>query len=43
MVLLEKRWDRLPERAQRLSCQEVHWGLQALSLPVAFYSEKHKM
>lgn len=31
------------ERAQRLICQEAHWDSQALSLPVAIYSEKHKM
>lgn len=43
MVPLEQEWGTLPERAQRLTCQEVHWASQASSLPVAIYSEKHEM
>ena len=42
MVPPERELGRLPERAQRLTCQKVHWNLQASSLPVAVDSEKQK-
>lgn len=42
MVLLEPGWSRFPERVQRLTCQRCP-GIHKLSLPIAIYSEQHKM